>query len=231
MGIEDIVYYAQPSPTSPGNPSNYVVNYPDGRRINFSSTRSGDPDKYASGGIGDRFEPISNGVCYLRMADGGRVKFISTRTVTQNEIADGVFNYDINWTFAVDSITDPFGQTLSFTHPADGSLTITEPAGRMLKIFNKVGPTGDTVVDRVEERMSSSGSATRTVTYNYSSYNGGGTLYSALTGVTYYDGTAAAYSYQNNNVSATGRPLIKTCIDPMFAGRCGGSPTSLAERV
>src|SRR6202040_1430328 len=59
----------------------------------------------------------------------------------------------------------------------------------------------------------------RTVTYHYTHYSG--VLYSALTSVSYPDGSSASYSYQtSNNTSSNGssRLLIKTAIDPMYTG-------------
>jgi RHS repeat-associated protein len=199
-------------------PSSYTVDYPDGRMVIFHPGRNNDPDFEGLKGVRDRFEPVSNGNCYLRLPDGGKIRFRAYESI-DNVGPDGSREYVISWTFAVTAIIDPYGQTTTVSYPSDGSVVITEPAGRMLKIFSKPGPAGDTVIDRVEEWMTSSLKG-RTVTYNYLQYSG--TNYSALTGVSYPDGTSASYTYQNSDNTSSNngstRLLIKTCVDPMYAG-------------
>jgi RHS repeat-associated protein len=202
---------------SVGLPAGYNVNYPDGRRISFSNTNplpsgNNDPDFRGSLGVRDRFIQLATGAteCYVRLPDGGKIWFHANISTT---VSAGV--YTTVYTFTFKGIVDPYGQTTTITYPGDGSLTVTEPAGRTIKIFYKTGPVGDIVVDRV------TGSDGRTVTYNYSTYTtANGTRYSALTSVRYFGDAQwdAIYTYQAGNVDPNGRPLISTCIDPMFDG-------------
>ena len=116
------------------------------------------------------------------------------------------------------------GQVITISYPADGSLTIEEPAHRQLKIFYTTGPANDTVVARVEQWTAPAespfnGVKVRTVNYNYTLYSTRSVNYSSLTSVNYPDGTTASYAYQGSNAaSESTRPLIRTCIDPMFGG-------------
>jgi RHS repeat-associated protein len=200
-------------------PVSYVVNYPDGRRISFSA-KNGDPDFRGPLGLRDRLEQIqspSATQCCLRLSDGGKVYFAVDAVVTGQSGSGIRTTYD----FLFQKIVDPYAAAIVVTRPGDGSTVLTEPAGRMLKIFYKAGPAGDRVIDRVEEWMSSSAKG-RTVTYNYTAYKPATTTFSALTGVTYpAEGSVtptASYSYQPSNTSADGRPLIRTCVDPMYPG-------------
>jgi YD repeat-containing protein len=199
-------------------PTSYSLNYPDGRRVIFSTANQGtDPYLRGPAGVRDRFQVPAgntNPNFYVRLPDGGQIWF---QGYSDGGTGPDGGPYLITWTFSLMGIIDPYGQTTTVTYPADHSLTITEPAGRMLKIFYKTGPANDTVVDRVEEWMTST-LKTRTVTYNYSLYTASGTNYSSLTSVTYPDTTTATYTYQNSNIIANGRPLIKTCLDPMYTG-------------
>lgn len=197
---------------SVGLPASYSVNYPDGRRIIFSNTGTSDNDFRGPAGVRDRFEKLAAGgtECYVRLPDGGKIWFHANISTT---VSFGV--YTTVYTFTLKGIIDPYGQTTNVTYPADGSLTVTEPAGRTIKIFYKTGPVGDTVIDRV------TGSDGRTVTFNYSTYTtANGTRYSALTSVRYFGDPQwdATYTYQASNVDPNGRPLIATCTDPMFDG-------------
>jgi len=201
-----------------GLPASYNINYPDGRRVIFSNTGTSDPDFRGPKGVRDRLEKLATGgaECYLRLIDGGKIWFhanIST-TTSGNQ-------YTSVYTFSLKGIIDPYGQTTTITYPADGSLTITEPAGRTIKIFSRAisstsqGAVGDVVVDHV------TGSDGRTVQYNYTAYvTAGGTRYTSLTSVVYFGDTSlnATYTYQPGNTDPNGRPLIATCIDPMFDG-------------
>jgi RHS repeat-associated protein len=197
---------------SVGLPVGYNVNYPDGRRISFSNTGTSDNDFRGSAGVRDRFEELAAGAteCYVRLPDGGKIWFHANISTT---ISAGI--YTTVYTFTFKGVIDPYGQTTTITYPADGSLTVTEPAGRTIKIFYKTGPVGDTVVDRV------TGSDGRTVTYNYTTYTtANGTRYSSLSSVRYFGDPQwdATYTYQAGNVDPNGRPLIATCMDPMFDG-------------
>jgi RHS repeat-associated protein len=216
---------------SVSHPSSYTVNYPDGRRIIFPhSTNGTDPYFRGPPGVRDRLHVVWNGdgsgTCDLILPDGGKVHFSATAT----HVGTGS-NALTGFAYSFLSVEDPYGQITRVSRPSDGSTTITEPAGRMLKMFYKRGPAYESVpvIDRVEEWLSSTVKG-RTVTYNYSVYSSDYSDYSALTGVTYPDGTTASYTYQPSNisntkiqspsggVSSTSLPLIKTCVDPMYAG-------------
>ena len=201
-----------------GYPTNYNVNYPDGRRItfkNFGTLPSGatDPDFRGPLGVRDRFEQLSSGKteCYVRLPDGGRVWFhANTMTGTGGT----------TYSFVLKGIIDPYGQTTNVSN-SGSTLTVTEPAGRSLQVVTRgitsttEGVVGDVVVDHV------TGSDGRSVYYYYGAYTtGNGTHYTSLTSVRYFgDPTLdATYTYQDNNLGASGRPLIKTCIDTMFDG-------------
>ena len=184
---------------SNGRPKAYWVNYPDGRRIGFLNTGA-EPDFRGLLGVRDRFEHLSDASpydCYLRLPDGGRIWFKATKISGK-------------YSFSFQGIIDPYNQTTLISYPSDGSLTVTEPAGRTIKIFYRT-ISSSVVVDHV------TGSDGRTVQYNYTAYG----TYTSLSSVVYFGDASltATYTYQNsNNTSASGRPLIATCTDPMFDG-------------
>jgi RHS repeat-associated protein len=207
-------------------PASYTVNYPDGRRVIFSSHRNNDNIDFEAHvpGVSDRFEGVAGPNqqnCYLRLPDGGRVWFLATNDGGGNGPDGGP--YSTTWYFKVQGIIDPYGQLTTITAAADGSLTIKEPAGRMLKTYTGTGPASDRVITRVEAWASSS-QLNQTVTYTYFPYNPGSRLYSALTKVTYPAVASeptpiATYSYQPSNIAAsTGVPLLSTAEDPMYPG-------------
>src|SRR6202162_2317859 len=207
--------------TSSGTTYNYAVNYPNGSRVLFSTDPErtnpwGDPYAHVMG-VRDRLQVIwdtnSAGRCYLILNDGGRVYFTAQRT-----------NNGTTYTFSftLQSITDPYGQTTTITgSPTNSPVTVTEPAGRWIKMFYRTitsssqGAVNDVVIDHVP------GSDGRSVQYNYTAYvSPHGTIYTSLTSVVYYaDPTlTATYSYQNDNITGDGRPLLSTCYDPMYMG-------------
>ncbi len=203
---------------SVGLPQNYYVNYPDGRRINFSKTRPNDPDFRGPDGVRDRFEQLATGgtECYVQLPDGGKVWFHAAVQTTVSGTT-----YTSTYTFSLKGIIDPYGQITTITYPADGSMTITEPAGRYLKIFYRMitkttdGNLNDVVVNYVQ------GSDGRKVQYTYIAYvTPGGVRYTSLTSVTYFNDAnlKALYTYQNANTNANDRPLIATCTDPLYDG-------------
>ncbi len=206
-------------------PPSYTVDYPDGRRVTFNgNTGPGDPySRSSSLGVHDRLHVIldnpsapTSGNAYLLLSDGTQVWFrISVSHFDESDDRGHVFHM-IGYHYTLQGIIDPYGQMTTVVTDTTKT-TVTEPAGRMLKIFYKTGPAGDNVVDRVEEWLSLTQQG-RTVTYNYSAYVASGTTYSALTSVSYPDGITAAYTYQANNTSPSGRPLLATCDDPMYAG-------------
>ncbi len=221
-------------------PSSYTVYYPDGGIVTFQKAPgNNDPDfRSPQLGVRDRFEPITivgyfdnlnaEGFCYLRLPDGGRIKFwvyltsywtYNSKTRSHDYVTDYILP-NPNFSFLY-GIIDPYGQTTYITQATvrygiASSMTVTEPAQRMLKIFYGTGPGNDRVIGRVEEWMSSTQKG-RTVTYNYSVI--GGTAYSALGRVDYPDGFSAWYGYQaSDNTNGSSRLMIKWCVDPMFTG-------------
>ena len=213
-------------------PGAYTVDYPDGRRVSFSA-QPGSPDPWfrASSGISDRFQPLTDpavyeGECSLLLPDGGKVYFQATIDRVENEQNHTVTS---TFTYQFAGIADPHGMQTSVTYPADGSMTITEPAGRCLKLFYDYttwfnAGVRDRVLVRLEERADESAAPRRSVTYNYVQYFTGVppayTTYTALASVVYFGdpGIVATYAYQNSNTTGNGRPLIWKCVDPMYAG-------------
>ena len=216
-------------------PSTYAVNYPDGRYVSFSAQEgSQNPWFRASSGISDRFQPFEDpyayeGDCALLLPDGGKVYFHVTVVRDPDEQTNTVTS---TFTYQFVGLLDPHGLYTSVIRGADGNVTIREPAGRCLKLFyeqtawfNDQGGR-DTILVRVEERADAQEStpARRSVIYNYVQYFTGVppayTTYSALASVVYFGDPAivASYAYQNSNTTANGRPLIRKCVDPMYAG-------------
>ncbi|MEY2508897.1 MAG: hypothetical protein QOH01_3226, partial [Verrucomicrobiota bacterium] len=197
-------------------PPSYQVNYPDGRRVLFASGYQGN-DPYYRGppGVSDRFQQLADpngGDVYLLLSDGGKVWF--QVDVWREPLYDGGPIVS-TFTSRFVGLIDPYGAvtTVSF---GDASMTITEPAGRWIKLSYITTPwNGDTVVDTV------SASDGRSIKYNYGGYTTqNGTVYSYLGNVVYFGDYSiiAIYSYQDDNVDPNGRPLIQWAIDPMYAG-------------
>lgn len=203
--------------TDTGRPGRYVVNYPDGRQITFSNTGTGDPDFRGPSGVRDRFEHLTAADqvnCKLVLPDGGKIWFRATLTHP---------NGRNRWTFRLHAIIDPYGQTTLITYPNNEYTQINDSSNtRCLRIYYRTitnvseGHVGDVVIDHV------SASDNRTVSYGYSAYvSPNGTRYTSLHQVRYFGSPwwDAFYTYQNSNApDANDRPLIKTCIDPMFDG-------------
>ena len=190
-------------------PTSYLVEYPDGRRVNFFSSSQDSVFRGPAGsGISDRFQQPGSGggAAYLLLPDGGKIHFEAS--IDRQQAWDGG-PYDITISFQFVGIVDPHGLYTSVTYPGDGSLTITEPAGRQLKLFYS-----GTVLDRVEEHAWNGAGARRSVKYNYALHGS----YTVLANVVYFnDGNlTAVYTYQNSN--AGGRPLLSTANDPMYDG-------------
>jgi RHS repeat-associated protein len=182
----------------------FTVRYPDGRVIKFRTSTNGDP--YFRGGqaIADRLQVFwdnsTSGRAYLILSDGGKVFFHITIQV------GGRTGY---YTYQLQCITDPYGQTTTITN-SPSYVTITEPAGRWLKL-HYIDFSGESVIDQV------SASDGRSVQYNYGTYtDSGGGSWTVLTSVVYYGdpNLTASYTYQGSG----GNPLLKTCIDPMYSG-------------
>src|SRR5262249_28364616 len=142
--------------------------------FNTANPNNQDSDFRGPPGVRERFEQLTAGgtnYCYLRLPDGGKVKFVaSTQTAPSGSVAqasdDGSGSgtgdqpdvpdaTKIRYTFSLVAIIDPYGQTTAITHEADGSLTITEPAHRTIKIFYRTitdpahGAVGDSVIDHI----------------------------------------------------------------------------------
>jgi RHS repeat-associated protein len=209
---------------SVGRPASYNVNYPDGRRVIFSNTGTGDPDFRGPLGVRDRFENLTSGgtECYLRLPDGGRIQFHAAISTTHTG-SGGSAIYTSVYSYSLVAIVDPYAQTTTIVRALDGtSMTVTEPAGRTIQIFYRPissiieGVVGDIVVDRV------TGSDGRSVQYHYTAKTTlHGTLYTTLSSVVYFGDSSltATYTYQASNSSdVDARPLIATCIDPMYDG-------------
>ena len=213
--IDSIQYASRASNRWTVMPSSYTVNFPGGRRIQFAGSQ-GAAYFYGPPGVRERFIPPAgpeDGQCAVLLPDGGRVDFYVYGDREADETTNTVTT---TFTFELIDIVDPYGQTTTFTQPGDGSLTITEPAGRWLKLFYTSAGAGDTVLNYIQA------SDGRIVQYHYTSYAVSNTTYTTLTSVTYFpgavDSVTAYYTYQADNINANGRPLIASCQDPMFAG-------------
>ena len=199
-------------------PTSYTVNFPDGRREIFRFSGS-DSLMRASPGTRERFQnPAGDGdnYCYVILPDGGKIWFqmIIDRTYPDANDPGGRTYSSLDFTFL--GIIDPYQQLTTITYPGDGSLTITEPGGRWLKLFYGVSTIGqnETVLWRV------SASDSRTIDYSYIEYTTpGGFKYTTLWHVFYDFGPEwSTYEYQADNLDPDGRPLLKSCVDPMFRG-------------
>jgi RHS repeat-associated protein len=184
-----------------------AVRFPDGREIDF----------YEASGIPERF-PNSN---QLLLGDGGQVIF----ELVPYQTPEGQY-----YKFQVTRIIDPYGLATVMGYEVKGTddngntlyrlATITEPAGRYLKLIYS---TPDPELISGVQAYDANGILTQSVTYTYTSstYSGSATLHSMLGRVDYSDGTAAEYTYQNDNSSRNGSPgipLLKTCDDPRYYG-------------
>ena len=195
----------------------YTVNYPDGRRLSFFNSAT-DTMMRAGSGVSDRFQKpagTEGGDCYLLLPDGGKAWF----TMSVQRWGDDFGPVTSTFDFEFNGIVDPHGQATTISYPGNGSMQITEPAGRYLQVFYVTAPwNGDTLIDRV---VASDG---RSVKYNYGPYQpAGATTYSYLGNVQYLDRNGASYTqaiywYQPGNTDPNGRPLISACIDPMYGG-------------
>ena len=211
-------------------PRDYTVNYPDGRRVRFVP---GTVYSTASG-IAERFRhPPSSAEgtydCYLHLSDGSTVWFRGTIDI-EFELDWQGEETGFKWTtvsFEFAGLIDPHNLVTTVSYPGDGSMTVSEPAGRWLKLFYKQitheneGPFGLIVLDRVV------GSDGRVVHYRYwARVTENGTRYAALGQVHYpaYPGhpaPVAYYDYEWSNVDANARPLLSYADDPMFPGPMG----------
>ncbi|HKP03087.1 MAG TPA: RHS repeat-associated core domain-containing protein [Chthoniobacterales bacterium] len=200
-------------------PNVYTVNYPDGRRLSFSQA-SNDTRFRAGSGISDRFQQLTNvdgGMVYVLLPDGGKIAFEAT--VIRNELSEVTHLTESLFTYELVGIIDPHGQTTTITYPGDGSMTITEPAGRWLKLWYTITPwMGDSVLTGVQA------SDGRSVTYNYGGWQpAGAAMYSYLGNIQYRDTAGGVYAtaiyfYTPGNIDPNERPLLAGAIDPMYSG-------------
>jgi RHS repeat-associated protein len=208
----DSQYIISPGISNP-LPTSFTVNFPDGRREIFRSNGSASP------GTRERFQrPPGDGdnYCYVILPDGGKIWFQMLIDRTYPDAGDPGGRTYSSFDFTFLGIIDPYLQVTTVTYPGDGSLTITEPGGRWLKLFYGASTIGqnETVLWRVRA------SDGRTVEYNYIEYTTpGGFKYTTLWHVFYDFGPEwATYEYQDDNIDPDGRPLLKRCVDPMFRG-------------
>ncbi len=117
-----------------GRPTNFTVRYPDGNIVTFRSSTNGDPYFRGGQGVSDRvqvfWDSLTAGRAYLIMSDGGKVWF--SIAITKPRGCNGCTFY----TYTVQGIIDPYGQTTTISgSPQSGLVTITEPAGRWIKLY------------------------------------------------------------------------------------------------
>jgi RHS repeat-associated protein len=208
-------------------PSVYPVSYPDGRVVYFQYTSS---DIYFRGppGVQERFQPLNFGTmrAYLILADGGKVEFKATRSITECDY-ELIPPCQYVYSYQAVAIIDPHGLRTTLTYNGDGSLnTIQEPAGRWLQLVYVTTPWADQYGwhDRVINHVQASDG--RVVVYNYGQAAFHlGVPYTYLGNVVYPFEPAlnlsptALYSYQApNGPHPYGDPLLSSCDDPMYDG-------------
>ncbi|PZR76764.1 MAG: hypothetical protein DLM73_01685 [Chthoniobacterales bacterium] len=192
-------HYYDPPYEGPGA----VVNYPDGRTLNFAVAEQ--PYTYfqdpSIAEPQDRLVHMGGGNFDLWMRDGGKVRF--------QHPAGSTSGYDLVAT----QIIDPYGQPTLLTRDGAGRLSqITEPGGRYLQInYNSDGISS-------VQAFSAPGQLTETVSYTYTTGYTGSYSYRAMTRADYDDGTYATYTYGASNTCEIPAGLIQTCDDVRFAG-------------
>lgn len=181
---------------------------PDGRWLDFNETNVGVPERSGGPGI-------------VLLGDGGRLLFESVPYTVNN----------LNYTrFRLAQIVDPHGLTTRLDyetthHDQNGNAIyrlarITEPAGRFLQINYSLTETEQIAGVQAFDAQNN---PTQSVIYTYGSFtpSGSSQTYPVLTRVDYSDGTAALYTYQNDNIGQRGSPgipLLKTCDDVRYGG-------------
>jgi len=169
-----------------GIPSKAVVYYPDGRVTIFVPSTNGDPYYRGGPGVRDRlqffWDSSTAGRAYLIMPDGGKVWF---SIAISHPSGDGSSAKQYDYT--VQGIIDPHGQTTTIVgSPATGLVTITEPAGRWIKLYYRtitsstegwVYYPSDKIIDHI------TASDGRSVQYTYTAFAG----QTSLINVTYYN--------------------------------------------
>ncbi|HJT44657.1 MAG TPA: RHS repeat-associated core domain-containing protein [Chthoniobacterales bacterium] len=195
-----------------GKPTTFTVRYDDGRVVTFGPSSNGDPYYKGGKGVADRLQVFwdssSAGRAYLIRPDGGKIWF--SIAISHPPGCGGCSVY----TYTVQGIVDPYGQVTTITGSVpSGLVTITEPAGRWIKLYyTPTAVIGNYVIDHL------SASDGRTVQYNYAwdSYR----VNPSLSQVTYYNDPTlvALYTYAGDNTGRDGNKLLNTAVDPMFAG-------------
>ena len=159
-----------------------------------------------------------------RLADGGKVVFFGGR------LTDIYDPYGLRTRIAYNAsnqlvkVTEPGGRCLWFTYGSDSAYT--DPDGtKMLKWVNAYDADGSPGVPTLPN-----GNLIERVTYTYTSIAPGGQYFPSkkmLTGVTYGDGTSAAYHYVGDNVpdhpftppyTYKIYPLLSRCDDVHYSG-------------
>jgi YD repeat-containing protein len=208
-----------------GLPTYYNVNYPDGRRVNFSARSGTDPKFRGPAGVRDRFDQLhaSQTECYLWLPDGGKIWFHTQITDVPSGSGSNA-KHTTTYQYFFKGIIDPYNQTTNITYPVDPvtntqTMLITEHAGRWLQLFYHratvaEGNSSDTVLSKVRA------SDGREVQYYYTAFQTQNSRYTTLARVAYFGDPSldATYAYQPGNTDANDRPLIKTCVDPMYDG-------------
>src|SRR5712692_4623726 len=194
-----------------GKPTNFIVRYSDAHIVPFTSSTNGDPYYRGGQGVRDRLQVFwdssTAGRAYLTMPDGGKVWF--SIAITNPPGCSGCTVY----TYTVQGIIDPYGQTTTITgSPQSGPITITEPGGRWIKLYY-ISPTWPVYI--IDHITASDG---RTIQYAYT--NNQYLLDPWLVRVTYFNDPTlvASYTYQADNTNGGGNSLLRTCVDPMYAG-------------
>jgi RHS repeat-associated protein len=205
-----------------GQPTSYVVDFPDGRYEGFTASAS---DSYfrAPAGTPERFKPLdlNTMLAYLVLPDGGKIEFTAFPYYTPYP----------GYRYQATAIIDPHGLRSSLTYNGDGTLnTVQEPGGRWLQFLYIPAPVSqwlnfpETVIDHV---LASDG---RVVQYHYGAaqFVPGAPVYNRLENVVYPSdpgspAPTAYYTYQGPNVPDYegyyhGYPLLASCDDPMYAG-------------
>jgi len=196
---------------SSGHPTSFTVRYDDGRIVTFRSSTNGDPYYRGGQGVTDRLQVFwdsgSAGRAYLIKPDGGKVWFsiaiISCKGTCHQ------YNY------TVQGIIDPYGQTTTIAgSPQSGLVTVTEPAGRWIKLYYTTAPNN--LNCRFIYQLTASDGRSVQYGYTYDQYQ----VSATLTQVTYYNdpNLVATYTYQYDNTGSGGNSLLGTAVDPMYSG-------------
>jgi RHS repeat-associated protein len=196
-------------------PTQYTVDFPDGRVETFKSV-TWDPGYYrvrlgadGSAGVRERVAPIDppgNMYAFLILPDGGKVKFQATQYS-----AGGQYFYKYKAT----AIIDPHGLETILTWENFGNgrkrlQKVTEPAGRYLQ-FTYTAPNSSRI-SQVQEFINTVGRRRVQYFYYFTAW---------LDHVVYYDNPTWTARYQYVAANAGGPdlpPLLWTCDDPMYPG-------------